>query len=100
MQLQALQPAGQNGPPPAGDGIGDSDQANVCSLIGIAAGKWLTLAARSGLTFGNVQPGGPPDFSSLPEGYAFPLGFMGFTLTGLPPALLRPSPTSSTTRWN
>jgi len=67
-----------------GDGVPDSQQANVASVLGIA-GQWLTLAAANGLTLKNVEPSGPPDFDSLPSGYSFPLGFVSFTLAGVAP---------------
>ncbi|MEO8427549.1 MAG: choice-of-anchor U domain-containing protein [Verrucomicrobiota bacterium] len=67
-----------------GDGILDSQQLNVVSFPGIS-GKWITLASPAGTTFTNVFPSGPPDFTNLPSGYTFPLGFVNFTVTGFSP---------------
>lgn len=67
-----------------GDGIADSEQANVTSLPGIT-GEWITLEVANGLALQNVTPSGPPDFASLPSGYSFPFGFVSFTVSGLPP---------------
>ncbi|MDQ6622819.1 MAG: DUF5050 domain-containing protein [Verrucomicrobiota bacterium] len=66
-----------------GDGVMDSVQENVASFLGVK-GHWLTLASPVGTSFVNVEPSGPPDFTQLPSGYSFPVGFMSFTLTGVP----------------
>lgn len=66
-----------------GDGILDSQQANVASLIGLP-NTWLTLATSSGVKLVDVTPSGPPDFTSLPAGYEFPVGFLSFKATGIP----------------
>jgi len=65
-----------------GDGLMDSEQANVSSFIGIA-GKWLTLAGPNGVSLKDVIPTGPPDFTKVPSGYTFPVGFVSFSVTGL-----------------
>ncbi|MBI3416657.1 MAG: hypothetical protein HY043_15300, partial [Verrucomicrobia bacterium] len=65
-----------------GDGIQDYLQANVVSFPGIS-GKWITLASPANTALENVVPSGPPDFTNLPTGYTFPLGFVNFSVTGL-----------------
>ena len=67
-----------------GDGVLDSQQNNVASLLSVT-GKFLTLAAPSGVVLNDVQPSGPPDFNNLPAGYTFPVGFISFTATGVTP---------------
>lgn len=67
-----------------GDGLMDSEQANVSSFLGIA-GKWLTLAGPNGVSLKDVVPGGPPEFTSVPSGYIFPVGCVSFSVTGLVP---------------
>lgn len=64
-----------------GDGVSDSQQANVTSLP-VAASQWLTLVAPSGITFSNVDATAP-SLTNAPTGYTFPLGFVSFTLNGL-----------------
>jgi hypothetical protein len=66
-----------------GDGIPDYLEPHVASLPSIA-GVWVTLSAPKGTTLENVMPSGPPDFTSLPAGYTFPLGFLSFGITNLP----------------
>lgn len=67
-----------------GDGIPDSQQAHVCSVVGIT-GDWLTLAVASGQTLKNIEPSGVFDASALPSDYSFPGGFMTFTVAGVAP---------------
>jgi len=66
-----------------GDGIQDWLQSNVASLSSLP-GLWVSLAAPSGTVLENVTPTGPPDFTSLPAGYIFPIGFLSFGITNLP----------------
>ena len=66
-----------------GDGIQDYQQANVASLPSIV-GVWVTLAAPSGTVLENVTPSGLPDFTQLPDGDTFPIGFLSFGITNLP----------------
>ena len=78
-----------NPPPPAstgdgnGDGVPDAQQENVASLPTIR-GPWVTLAVPAGATLQQVRSSGPPDFSRLPSGVVFPLGFLHYTVTSLP----------------
>lgn len=76
-----------DGPVSAGDGNGDGtpdwQQSNVASLPSIS-GVWVTLAAPPGTVLENVTPSGPPDFTRLPEGDTFPIGFLSFGITNLP----------------
>ena len=67
-----------------GDGIPDSQESNVASLPSLP-GLWVTLSAPPGIVLENVAPTGPPDFTSLPAGYSFPIGFLSFGITNLPP---------------
>ncbi len=66
-----------------GDGIQDSLESNVASLPSLP-GLWVTLAGPTGTTLENVTPTGPPDFTTLPAGYVFPIGFLNFGITNLP----------------
>jgi hypothetical protein len=67
-----------------GDGIPDSQQANVTSLPGIT-GKWITLAVSNNLSLQNVTPKNPPYSTTPPSGYLLPLGFVSFTVGGISP---------------
>lgn len=49
-----------------------------------APGLWVTLAAPGGTAFENVTPTAIPEFTSLPAGYVFPIGFLSLGLTNLP----------------
>lgn len=64
-----------------GDGTPDSQQPNVCSFPSVTS-HWITLATASSNTLVGVQPGGPPEFDSLPAGYSFPVGAISFGVTG------------------
>ena len=66
-----------------GDGIPDSQESNVASLPSLL-GLWVTLSAPTGIVLENVTPTGPPDFTSLPAGYIFPIGFLSFGITNFP----------------
>lgn len=66
-----------------GDGIQDSLESNVASLPSLV-GMWVTLAGPTGTTLENVTPTAIPDFTSLPAGYVFPIGFLSFGVTNLP----------------
>jgi parallel beta-helix repeat protein len=66
-----------------GDGIQDWLQSNVASLPSFP-GLWVTLAAPGGTVLENVTPTAVPDYSSLPSGYIFPIGFLSFGITNLP----------------
>ncbi|MHC1767589.1 MAG: choice-of-anchor U domain-containing protein [Verrucomicrobiia bacterium] len=83
--LPASQPQGNQSDSGAGngDGILDSQQANVASLPGIA-GVWMTLAAPNGTVLERVQSSGPPEFTNRPQGCTFPIGFLSFGITNLP----------------
>jgi len=66
-----------------GDGIQDWLQSNVASLPSLP-GLWVTLAAPNGTVLENVTPTAVPDYTSLPVGYIFPIGFLSFGITNLP----------------
>jgi hypothetical protein len=66
-----------------GDGIQDSLESNVASFPSLV-GMWVTLAGPTGTTLENVTPTAIPDFTSLPAGYIFPIGFLSFGVTNLP----------------
>jgi len=67
-----------------GDGVPDSQQANVCSFPSLA-GKWWTIAAPGGIMVSNVLPSVAPASAVLPASYEFPLGIVSFSLTGVVP---------------
>lgn len=67
-----------------GDGLLDSQQANVASFPALS-GDWWTLVSAANVALSDVSPTGSPDFSSLPAGYAFPVGFVSLTVSNLAP---------------
>lgn len=67
-----------------GDGILDSQQANVASFLTIV-GEWVTLVSPAGTTLEGIVPSGPPDFANLPPNANFPVGFVNFSVGGLTP---------------
>ena len=67
-----------------GDGVLDSQQANVASFRTIL-GNWVTLVSPSGTMLENIESSGPPEFSNLPTGVNFPVGFLNFGVNGVAP---------------
>ena len=74
--------AGPNGGDANNDGIPDSQQANVVSVLN-GDGQYLALVGPTGTAFTSVQTLGNPSPSDTPEGITFPLGFVEFQVTGL-----------------
>lgn len=65
-----------------GDGVPDFQQPNVVSLHTLT-GAYVTLAVPLPLALVSVQAMANPSPSDAPAGVGFPLGFLGFTVTGL-----------------
>ena len=65
------------------DGIADSLQANVASLPNAMTGEYVTIVAPPGLQLEAVTAILDPLYVTRPPGFAFPLGFFDFTVTGL-----------------
>ena len=68
-----------------GDGIPDWQQDNVASFY-TATGVYITLTSSGGKTaLSDVASVGNPSPSDTPAGVQWPLGFLDFKVTGIPP---------------
>ncbi|MCC7377426.1 MAG: right-handed parallel beta-helix repeat-containing protein [Verrucomicrobiales bacterium] len=65
-----------------GDGVPDSQQANVASLRGLN-GEWMTLDVASGFVLQEVGQATFPDLANIPPDFRFPAKFLRFRVTGL-----------------
>ncbi|MCI0460744.1 MAG: hypothetical protein L0Z62_27650 [Gemmataceae bacterium] len=68
-----------------GDGIPDSQQAEVTSLPNSEDNTYVTLAAPTGTTLVGVNAISNPSPLDSPEGISFPVGHFTFTVGGLAP---------------
>jgi hypothetical protein len=68
-----------------GDGIPDWQQDNVASFY-TATGVYITLTSSGGKTaLSDVTSVGNPSPSDTPAGVQWPIGFLDFNVTGIPP---------------
>jgi hypothetical protein len=67
------------------DGVPDSQQDNVVSLPNAVDGRYVTLVSPAGTGFSNVDAIENPSPGDAPAGVEFPVGFFGYTLTGIAP---------------
>ncbi len=79
----------ENGAPNGGDGnadgIADSAQQSVASVRNAIDGRYVTLVADPTVKIRNLTATSNLSGGTPPEGYAFPVGFLKFALSGLPP---------------
>ncbi len=68
-----------------GDGVKDSQQANVGSVPDAATGRYATIEAPAGTQIVDLEAQANPDPANSPAGVRFPWGFFSFRITGLAP---------------
>ena len=66
------------------DGVRDSEQLHVASLLDIN-GNYVAIEAPAGSRLAAVSVGGPPSPNDIPEGAQFPIGFVDFDVLDLAP---------------
>jgi len=74
-----------NGGDGNGDGIPDRLQPEVASLPNLLGGRYLTLVAPPATCLKNVEFVANPAPADTPYGWAFPLGFINFTVGCIAP---------------
>ena len=74
-----------NGGDGNGDGIPDAQQPHVTSLPNLLDNSYLTLVAPPTACLKNVQFLANPSPADTPYGWAFPLGFINFTVSCIAP---------------
>ncbi len=85
------------------DGIPDSQQANVASLLDLAGANRVTFVSPAGTSLKNVRPMATP--AGSPTGVSFPFGFFDFDVQGVAPGgatsvqILLPSTANPNTYW-
>lgn len=68
-----------------GDGIADYLQAHVATIINAVTSQPITLTGSAGTTIRNVSVRSNPSPLTAPPGTSFPVGFISFTVEGVPP---------------